>query len=716
MSKRLVYLDNAATTPVREEVLEAMLPYLGKDAFGNPSSAHRFGRAARAGIEEAKRSIAEALGGGAEPSQVIFTSGGTEADNLAVIGCALAARRRGDRAPRERLGDGGGGRARGGADARCGGGLRDVGEQRGGGHSAGGAARRAMSRGGRPVPHGCRPGVRQDSRVAPRRRLHLPHDLGPQDRRSQGHRGPRSAGPACRGSDHPRRRPTVRDPARHRERPGDRGPGEGGRAGRGGAGGVRPPRGRAARRARAPAARDRAGCRDQRLAGPAGAARHQRRHPGHGFGGAAHALRPGGHRLLLRLGVQHGRGRAFARAHRHGRAARVGRGGAAVLVRQGQRDRRRRGRDRCGAEDRGQSAGAVRGTASMSERVLVAMSGGVDSSVAAALLVEQGYDVVGATMKLFCYGDSVPDRPCCSLDSITDAQLVAHKLGIPHYVLNFEDRFGRDVIANFVAEYASGRTPIPCVRCNSFTKFRDFLYHADALDCAYVGTGHYAIARDGALFRGRDPRKDQSYFLWGIDRSVVARMLTPVGDLTKRETRAIARRLGLVTAEKVESVEICFVPDDDYVGVLERHLPADAPALTPGPLVTAGGDVVGEHAGFARYTIGQRRGLPGGFREPMYVVAIRPETREVVIGSGDDLFGHSVTLAELNWLADALAPGDAVLVQCRYRAPAVPGRVREQVGGAITLDLAQPVRAITPGQSGALYDADGRLLGGGVIA
>src|SRR5438552_2637214 len=316
------------------------------------------------------------------------------------------------------------------------------------------------------------------------------------------------------------------------------------------------------------------------------------------------------------------------------------------------------------------------------------MSGGVDSSVAAALLVEQGYDVVGATMKLFCYGDSVPDRPCCSLDSITDARLVAHKLGIPHYVLNFEDRFGRDVIANFVAEYASGRTPIPCVRCNSFTKFRDFLYHADALDCAYVATGHYAIARDGALFRGRDPRKDQSYFLWGIDRSVVARMLTPVGDLTKRETRAVARSLGLVTAEKVESVEICFVPDDDYVGVLGRHLPAAAPALTPGPLVTAGGAVVGEHAGFARYTIGQRRGLPGGFREPMYVVAIRPETREVVIGSGDELFGHSVTLAELNWLADALAPGDAVLVQCRHRA----ARCRLRRQPAPTEETGRPAR------------------------
>jgi tRNA-specific 2-thiouridylase len=351
----------------------------------------------------------------------------------------------------------------------------------------------------------------------------------------------------------------------------------------------------------------------------------------------------------------------------------------------------------------------------MKERVLVAMSGGVDSSVAAAILVEQGYDVVGATMKLFCHGDDLPDRPCCSLDSVNDARRICQQLGVPHYVLNLESAFGRDVVDDFVDEYARGRTPIPCVRCNTFTKFRDLVRKADDIDARWVATGHYARLVGGELHRGANREKDQSYFLWGIDRRVLSRMLLPVGDRSKAETRATAHRLGLeLIADKVESQDICFVPDGDHTKIIRSRLGADAPALMPGPFELTDGRVIGTHDGHARYTIGQRRGVPGGFPEPMYVVDIQPDRRAVVIGTRDELLGNGVIAREMNWLVDRPAVGDRVEVQIRHRAAPAPAEIIRLEEGEIELALQHPVAAITPGQSLVVYDGE-RLLGGGII-
>jgi tRNA-specific 2-thiouridylase len=349
------------------------------------------------------------------------------------------------------------------------------------------------------------------------------------------------------------------------------------------------------------------------------------------------------------------------------------------------------------------------------------MSGGVDSSVAAALLAEAGHEVVGVTMKTFCYsGSPSHGKTCCGLDGITDAKRVAAHLGIPHYVFDVEEDFTRDVIDDFVAEYAQGRTPNPCVRCNGNTKFRDLLARGRALACDRIATGHYVRVEHGptgsTLLRGLDRSKDQAYFLWGLQADLIPRLLFPVGDLAKDEVRSRARDLGLVTADKPESQEICFVPTGDYRDLLHTRLGPVHPALEPGAVVRRDGEVLGEHAGYAGFTVGQRRGLGGGFTEPMFVLEIRADSREVVVGTRDELFEDEVVVGGLNWLLDAPSEGSRLRAQLRHRAPAVEAVVEAVEAGSdgLTLRLVEPQPAVTPGQSAVLFDGD-RVVGGGRI-
>ena len=360
------------------------------------------------------------------------------------------------------------------------------------------------------------------------------------------------------------------------------------------------------------------------------------------------------------------------------------------------------------------------------------MSGGVDSSVAAAMLVERGFDVVGATMKTFCYsGEGSHARSCCGLDGIVDARLVAERLGIPHYVFDVEEDFTRDVIDDFVAEYARGRTPNPCVRCNSHTKFGDLLRRAEQLECDGIATGHYVRIEHAPgpgrppdptfpggrsrLLRGLDHQKDQAYFLWGIDPAVLPRLHFPLGELTKPEVRARARALELVTADKPESQEICFVPTGDYRDLLRTRLASRHPAMEPGPIVLEDGTEVGRHEGYARFTVGQRRGLGGGFDAPMFVLEIRAEDRAVVVGPKASLEMTAIRVEHPHWLGPRPTAGDRLSVQVRHRAPPLEVTVDEVDDGHLVLEFDGPRRAAAPGQSAVVFDGD-VVRGGGRIA
>ena len=354
----------------------------------------------------------------------------------------------------------------------------------------------------------------------------------------------------------------------------------------------------------------------------------------------------------------------------------------------------------------------------MKRKAVVAMSGGVDSSVTAALLVEAGYDVTGIMLKLWKGEDQNNNSGCCNLGAAEDARRVADVLDIPFYVFNFADRFEQTVIADFDATYASGRTPNPCIRCNQWIKFDALLERAQDLGADVLATGHYARVQESdgryRLLRGIDSSKDQSYVLWMLTQSELAQCRFPVGDMTKTETRAIAARLGLRTANKPDSQEICFVREGDLGSYLSERVAA---ADRPGEIVDTTGRVVGEHGGVARYTIGQRKGLGISLGMPVFVTAIDAESDRIVVGDRSDLLVDRLRLDEVSFVADAPGPADDVLVQYRAHGEVAPGRLVAGPDG-LEIVLSSPVEAVAPGQSAVLYRASDpdELLGGGIIA
>jgi tRNA-uridine 2-sulfurtransferase len=358
----------------------------------------------------------------------------------------------------------------------------------------------------------------------------------------------------------------------------------------------------------------------------------------------------------------------------------------------------------------------------MSRRVLVAMSGGVDSSVAAALLCEQGYDVVGVAMRL------APDAPaatakrrgtCCSHDDFEDARRVSERLGFPFYIVDLRADFGARVIGNFVSEYLAGRTPNPCVMCNREIKFDRLWSRARALEADCVATGHYArISRDAAgryhLLRAADSSKDQSYFLFTLGQAELSRTLFPLGAMTKSEVRARARALGLANADKPESQEICFVPDGDYARFVERLAPADS--IREGRITDGDGKTLADHAGIHRFTVGQRRGLGIAAGEPLYVREIKPASGDVVVGTRGELNSRGLIARDVDLVDPSTFDSGAadVEVKIRYRHPALPAKLTLSSAATAEVRFVSEGPAVTPGQACVFYRGD-EVLGGGFI-
>ena len=355
--------------------------------------------------------------------------------------------------------------------------------------------------------------------------------------------------------------------------------------------------------------------------------------------------------------------------------------------------------------------------------VVVAMSGGVDSSVAAAQLAGEGYEVIGVTLQLYDHGAaSAKKGACCAGRDIHDARRVAEEMGFPHYVLDYESRFREAVIDDFADRYLAGATPIPCVRCNQTVKFRDLLATARELEADCLATGHYVRRREGPvkaeLHRAADPARDQSYFLFATTQEQVDFLRFPLGHLPdKGETRALAAKFGLSVADKPDSQDICFVPSGNYARVIERLRPG---AAAPGEIVHLDGRVMGEHKGVIHYTVGQRRGIGVGGGEPLYVVRLDADARRVVVGPREALATKIIPVDEINWLGDSAlddAPeeGREVLVKVRSTRPPVPARIHMKEDGA-EVELSTPEEGVAPGQACVFYAPGGsRVLGGGWI-